>query len=80
MVSLLKRSVIEAEDWLRYHPVVRDVIGKFKCWRDSVAPPRDHQALARSIIQSRIETIISTSISLRNWRRSRPKRTKFTVP
>jgi hypothetical protein len=49
MVPLLKRSVIEAEDWLRYHPVVRDVVGRYKWWRDSVSRPRDHQALARSI-------------------------------
>lgn len=49
MVSLLKRSVIEAEDWLRYHPVVRRVLGSYRWWRDSVTAPRDHQDLARSI-------------------------------
>ena len=34
----------------------------------------------RSMVQSRMETIISTSISLRNSPRSMPKRTKATVP
>jgi glycosyltransferase involved in cell wall biosynthesis len=49
MVSLLRRSVIEAEDWLRYHPVVRGVLGRYRWWREARAAPRDHQQLARSI-------------------------------
>src|SRR5262249_11818320 len=49
MVSLLKRSVIEAEDWLRYHPTVRGLLGRYKWWRDSAPSPQDHQARARSV-------------------------------
>jgi glycosyltransferase involved in cell wall biosynthesis len=49
MVSLLKRSVIEAEDWLRYHPTVRGLLGRYKWWRDAAPPPQDHQARARSV-------------------------------
>lgn len=49
MTALLHRRLIETEDWLRYQPNVRDVIGRYKAWRELRRSPTDHQALARSI-------------------------------
>jgi hypothetical protein len=39
----------EAEDWLRYHPAVRGLLGRYKWWRDSARRPHDHQARPRSV-------------------------------
>src|SRR4051794_17958139 len=49
MVSLLKRSAIKAEDWLRYHPAVRGLVGRYKWWRGSAARPPGHPAPARPV-------------------------------
>lgn len=49
MVSAIKRTVIEAEDWLQYSPVFRGMVSRYKCWRESDSAPSDHQATAHSI-------------------------------
>lgn len=51
MLAPVKRCAIATEDWLRYHPVVRGVLSRYKLWTDRVAPCRSDQALARSIVK-----------------------------
>jgi hypothetical protein len=47
----VKRCAIEAEDWLRYHPVVRGVLSRYQVLRDRMAGPRDQAGLVRSIVK-----------------------------
>jgi glycosyltransferase involved in cell wall biosynthesis len=49
MTALVHRWRIEAEDRLRYQLNVRDILGRYKAWREMRRAPTDHQALARSI-------------------------------
>jgi glycosyltransferase involved in cell wall biosynthesis len=49
MLSWLKRQLVEGEDWLRYHPLVRNCLSTGQLLRDQLSKPRDNQALARSI-------------------------------
>jgi glycosyltransferase involved in cell wall biosynthesis len=49
MTALLHRSLIELEDWLRYQPAVRDLVGRYQSWREPRAVPHDDQAIARSV-------------------------------
>jgi glycosyltransferase involved in cell wall biosynthesis len=49
MTALLRRCLIEAEDWLRYQPNVRDLVGRYKAWREPRNVPHDPQAIVRSI-------------------------------
>lgn len=48
---MLKRYARETEDWLRYHPRVRDFLSLTKRWGDRLRPARDPQELARSIVR-----------------------------
>lgn len=63
MVSAIKRSVIEAEDWLHYSPVVRGMLGRYKCWREAASSPRDQQELARSIANLCAAARLTTSLA-----------------
>jgi glycosyltransferase involved in cell wall biosynthesis len=49
MSAFVRRFLIETEDWLRYQPNVRDLIGRYKSWREPRAVPADNQAIVRSI-------------------------------
>src|SRR5437764_6952736 len=49
MTALLHRRLIETEDWLRYQPSVRDLIGRYKAWRELRDVPASQQEIARSI-------------------------------
>lgn len=51
MLAPVKRCALATQDWLRYHPVVRGVLSRYKLWTDRVAPCRSDQALARSIVK-----------------------------
>jgi glycosyltransferase involved in cell wall biosynthesis len=46
--NFAKRLALELEDRLRYHPLVRGVLCRWKLWRDR--PAADPQGLARSIV------------------------------
>jgi glycosyltransferase involved in cell wall biosynthesis len=49
MIGPVKRCAIEGEDWLRYSPLVRGGLSRYKVLRDSVSKPRNAQGTARSI-------------------------------
>ena len=49
MASLLKRWTLQAEDKLKYSPLVRGVVSRYQRW--AAAPNGDQQALAASIHQ-----------------------------
>jgi glycosyltransferase involved in cell wall biosynthesis len=49
MMGKVKRCAIEGEDWLRYSPLVRGGLSRYKVLRDAVSPPRGDQGLVRSI-------------------------------
>jgi hypothetical protein len=49
MTALLHRRLIETEDWLRYQPGVRDLVGRYKAWRELRRAPGHPQDIARSI-------------------------------
>jgi glycosyltransferase involved in cell wall biosynthesis len=49
MTALVRRFLIETEDWLRYSPNVRDLIGCYQSWREPRTIPHDPQAIVRSI-------------------------------
>jgi glycosyltransferase involved in cell wall biosynthesis len=49
MLARVKRCVIETEDWLRYSPLVRNVMGRVRLLSEGVGQPRDDDGLARSI-------------------------------
>jgi len=49
MTGFLRRLRIETEDWLRYSPTVRNLIGRYQSWREPDAIPQDDQAIVRSI-------------------------------
>ncbi len=51
MLSLCKRWQLELEDWLRYHPRVRQAICRYKLWRTRQPDLSDPQAIARAIVQ-----------------------------
>jgi len=48
-MSWLKRRLIEGEDWLRYHAVVRNCLSRGKLLRAGWSRPRDDQGRARAI-------------------------------
>ncbi len=50
MIASLKRWVIEAQDRLRYSPLVRQVLSQYRLFRDSAPPADDPQAVARSLV------------------------------
>jgi glycosyltransferase involved in cell wall biosynthesis len=49
MMAFVRRWTIEAEDRLRYSPHVRNLIGRYKCWREPRGIPYEHQAIVRAI-------------------------------
>ena len=49
MIAFLRRLRIETEDWLRYSPAVRNLIGRYKSWRQPRNISPDNQAIVRSI-------------------------------
>jgi glycosyltransferase involved in cell wall biosynthesis len=51
MIHAARRFGNEAEDFLRYNPAVRGVIGRYKLWRVDAPDRTDQQAIARSIHQ-----------------------------
>ncbi|MCI0685075.1 MAG: glycosyltransferase [Gemmataceae bacterium] len=51
MVASLKRYARETEDWLRYHPRVRDFLSLYQRWGDRLRSARDPQEVARSIVR-----------------------------
>ncbi len=51
MVVTLKRCARETEDWLRYHPKVRDLLSLCQSWGDWLRTARDPQEVARSIVR-----------------------------
>ena len=51
VMAQVKRCAIEAEDWLRYHPVVRGVLSRYQVLRDGLGQPRNTPALVRSIVK-----------------------------
>lgn len=56
MVATFKRYARETEDWLRYHPRVRDFLSLTKRWGDRLRSTRlrsarDPQELARSVVR-----------------------------
>src|SRR4051794_29542057 len=50
MLALVKRWKLEAEDRLKYSPVVRGLVSRYRGWK-APAVRNDQQALARSIHQ-----------------------------
>ena len=49
MLAFLRRMRIETEDWLRYSPFVRNLIGRYKSWREPRTVPQDDDEVVRSI-------------------------------
>lgn len=49
MMSWIQRQLIEGEDWLRYHAVVRNCLSQGKLLRAGWRQPRDDQGRARAI-------------------------------
>jgi hypothetical protein len=48
MNAYLKRFKLGWSDRLRYSPLVRGMLARWKLWKDRIALPRDTQSLARS--------------------------------
>jgi hypothetical protein len=51
MLAWVKRCALGAEDWLRYHPVVRGALSRYKLLTDHDPRPTDQQAVARSVVR-----------------------------
>jgi len=49
MLTQLRRRALETEDWLRYHPLVRDLYSQYELWRGRAIDSETPQALARAI-------------------------------
>jgi glycosyltransferase involved in cell wall biosynthesis len=57
----MRRLVLEVEDTLRYHPLIRGFLCRSKLWRDRMQPANDASAATRSILNLCAAARLATS-------------------